>query len=133
MSQTMPQKETKTPNIVGIVGCRHYENYKVVEAHLLAWEKKHGPIARVVSGGALGVDTLAETFASKHGKPLTVYKAKWRGKWGGYDKSAGPKRNALIVAAVNHLIAFPSVTSRGTLNTIKQAEDAKIPTTVYDI
>ena len=44
--------------------------------------------------------------------------------WERYGRAAGPKRNKLIVDAADVVIAFPSLYSKGTLNTIKLAKKA---------
>lgn len=43
----------------------------------------------IVSGGARGVDTLAEIYAKKNNIPITIFKA----DWDKYGRSAGVIRN----------------------------------------
>jgi hypothetical protein len=68
-------------------------------------------ISRVVSGGAKGADTMAEAWACKHRRPMTVLKPAWRTKNEDgtmtYNPRAGLDRNTDIVAAATHVVAFP--------------------------
>lgn len=76
------------------------------------------PITRIVSGGATGVDSLAELFAKKHDIPLVVHAADWRR----FGRRAGPMRNKNIIRDIDILLAFPSEHSVGTLHTIQEAQ-----------
>lgn len=101
--------------IVGIVGSRKYTNYEQFEKILLESNIK---INKIVSGGATGVDTLAETYAKKYNIPITIYPADWKT----YGKKAGPMRNTLIVNDIEYLIALPDKDSVGTYDTINKAK-----------
>lgn len=46
-------------------------------------------VSEVVSGGASGVDCDGESWASKHGIPVRIFKP----DWDTYGKGAGPIRN----------------------------------------
>lgn len=48
----------------------------------------------IISGGATGVDSLAERYAKENGIDCKVFEAKWN-KYGKYDEDAGTDRNAL--------------------------------------
>jgi len=52
----------------------------------------------IVTGGAKGVDTWAEQAADEYGLECVVYPA----EWDKYGKSAGVKRNKLILHHANH-------------------------------
>lgn len=113
---------------LGVVGSRYFKDYDFVEKHINAYIKIVGKPINIISGGALGVDTLAKEYAKKNNINFIEYKADWKK----YGKSAGPKRNTLIVEASTHIIAFPSRNGKGTQNTIKQAMIKKIkPRVVY--
>lgn len=75
-------------------------------------------ITEIISGGAYGVDTMAETWAMRNDIALTVFPAKWEL----YGKSAGYKRNVLIVDACDKLVAFWDGKSKGTLHSINIAK-----------
>lgn len=74
----------------------------------------------VVSGGAKGVDAYAESGARAAGLLVVVHPA----DWDRYGKSAGPRRNALIVADCDVLLAFWDGKSRGTADSILKAHAA---------
>lgn len=88
------------------------------------------PDTVVVSGGARGVDKVAETTALERGLEVIVHTPNWD-KYG--RKQAGFKRNALIVADAHYVAAFWDGHSRGTKNTIELALNAPhiIRVTVY--
>lgn len=77
-----------------------------------------------VSGGALGVDSIAEQFANEKGALIEVVKA----NWDKHGKSAGYIRNSEMLSnyGVTHVIAI-SDGSRGTAHTIGLAERKRIP------
>ena len=86
-----------------------------------------GGITHLVSGGAPGIDTLAERFAAtpKHGQgaEMVVFPA----DWGRYGRAAGPLRNKQIHEAADACVAFPDENSRGTLNTISLFKESSKP------
>lgn len=85
------------------------------------------PGAIIVSGGADGVDSVAEGLAKGYGNPVLIF----RPEWGKYGKSAGFKRNQKIVDAADEIIAFHIGDSPGTADTIRRAKEAKKPLTIY--
>ena len=74
----------------------------------------------LVSGGARGVDRIAETEARKQGIAVEVYPA----DWSGLGKSAGFRRNVTIVEKADAIAAFWDGRSRGTKHTIDLAKKA---------
>jgi|SRR6056297_635790 len=104
---------------LAVVGSRHYTDYASFCKILNSWIDKNGIPDTIVSGGAKGADALAKRFAKEKNITLVEYEADWER----YGKSAGPRRNTLIVNAATHMIAFPSHTGRGTQNSIKKAEE----------
>ena len=73
------------------------------------------------------MDTIAERAARRCGLAVEVFPA----DWSQFGHSAGPRRNAQIVAAAGEIVAFWDGTSRGTLNTVLQAVRAGKAVTVY--
>lgn len=113
---------------VGIVGSRKYTNYEKIKEEVLKivpLEK----IRRIISGGAQGVDTLAEQLAKEYNIPTIVYYP----EWSKYGKSAGPKRNTLIVDNSDMIIAFPDNDSIGTYDTIHKGEKKGIPVHIIKV
>lgn len=71
-------------------------------------------ISCVISGGANGVDTLGEEYAYNNKLKCEVYPA----NWGKYGKVAGYRRNQLMAAKADALIAIWDGMSKGTKHMI---------------
>ena len=74
----------------------------------------------VVTGGAPGADSMAESAAMSAGLTVVVCKANWQ-KWG---RQAGPIRNIAIVEIADVIVAFWDGKSPGTQDTINKAKRA---------
>lgn len=72
-------------------------------------------VAEIVSGGARGVDALAQTFAKKHGLLFTEFLPRYER----YGRAAPLKRNEQIAAYANAALVFWDGKSKGTAYTIK--------------
>lgn len=114
---------------LGIVGSRNFVDYIFFNEKVNEWITNYGKPDKIISGGALGIDTLAEKYAKEKNIPFVCFPADWKK----YGKSAGPKRNAQIINSSTHLIAFPGPQSTGTLNSIKLAQIKKINTTIINV
>ena len=78
----------------------------------------------LVSGGARGVDTAAESWALAYGHDTEVHHA----EWDTHGKSAGYRRNAEMVdSGIDAAIVFWDGTSRGTRHTLSLVEHKGIP------
>lgn len=98
-----------------------------------AIELANFPIAEVVSGGARGIDQLAECWAAIHGVPFRRFPAKWRRPDGTNDKLAGLRRNSEMARYAQGLIAIWDGHSPGTKHMIEQANFYKLRAIyVYD-
>lgn len=102
---------------LAIVGSRNFTDYRVM-CSFIKTKFDLSTIDGIVSGGAKGADSLAERFAHENNLLLYVKEADWKK----YGRAAGPKRNKLIVEEADAIVAFPTETSRGTLNTINIAK-----------
>ncbi len=71
----------------------------------------------VLSGGAMGVDEVAEKEAKDRGVPFELFEADWKK----YGRSAGPLRNREMIASADSVVAFWDGTSRGTKSAINEA------------
>ncbi len=109
---------------VAIVGSRDYPNLEEVAAYVEQLSQE----TWIVSGGARGVDTAAEEAAKRTKRPYLVFPA----NWDAYGKSAGPKRNKLIVDNSDFVVAFQHNKSGGTQMTIDYARSQGKDVEVYD-
>jgi len=97
-----------------IIGSRSFSNYEYLK------EKLSGiPITHIVSGGAVGADSLAERYAQERGIPITVIKP----DYAQHGKAATHIRNREIVNASDAVIAFWNGQAGGTKSVIAYAED----------
>ena len=97
----------------------------------------------IISGGARGVDTIAEAFAKERDIETKIFEAKWNdltqpgaiiktsrnGKK--YDARAGFRRNKLIINEADKVIAFWNGSSKGTKHSIDLAIKANKPLDIY--
>jgi hypothetical protein len=72
----------------------------------------------IVSGGALGVDQLAEAWASTNGVPVIRYNPDWKR----FGRGAGIIRNRTMVENADALLAIWDGQSRGTKQIIQYAQ-----------
>ena len=73
---------------------------------------------KIITGGAKGIDKLAEKYADENGIPKIVIKPNYRR----YKKGAPLKRNEEIVKLADKIIALWNGKSRGTKFTIDYAK-----------
>jgi hypothetical protein len=93
------------------------ENYRLMKQAIYVTISLEA-IDEIVSGGAPGIDDMAGRFAEKHSLKMTVFPADWNK----YGRSAGPRRNTLIIDYADLVIAFPDKQSVGTRDSIKKAK-----------
>ena len=77
----------------------------------------------IVSGGAIGVDTIAANYAKENGLLLTVFLP----EYGRYGRAAPILRNQKIVDYADQILAFWDGRSKGTRSVIKYAEKTGKP------
>jgi len=111
-----------------IAGGRDFTNYQMVEDHCDRILKNKENI-EIVSGGATGVDALAETYSVKKGFQFIKFSANWKE----YGKAAGPIRNRQMAKYADALIAFWNGQSRGTKNMIELAAKESLKTRIIYI
>lgn len=98
---------------VAIIGSRGYTNLDAVRRYVMSLP----PNSLVISGGARGVDTVAEQTARQCGLPVKIFPADWNK----HGKQAGYLRNVQIVEAADYVVAFWDGESKGTAHTIRIA------------
>jgi len=100
-------------NKVGVIGSRTFVNYEFMKEILDSFS-----FSEIVSGGAKGADSLARRYAEEKNIPITEILPDWNQ----YGKSAGFKRNKLIINQSDAIIAFWNGESKGTKNSIDLAK-----------
>lgn len=111
-----------------IVGSRGFDDFELMVETLERFMDDHPAPDRVVSGGAIGADRLAEQWAALNHITMTIY----RPEWNRYGPRAGAVRNQLIVDDADRLFAFvlKEVTT-GTGITIQMAYKKGIPVEIH--
>jgi hypothetical protein len=95
---------------IAVIGSRNFPEPELVRQKV----RKFPPDTILVSGGAGGVDSIAEDEARKCGLQVIIFRA----EWDKYGKAAGHIRNEKIVDEVNRVYAFWDGESRGTKDTM---------------
>lgn len=103
---------------IAVVGGRKFTNYDLIVEEL----QQYMPFI-LVSGGAHGADSLAEKFADFNDLKKIIFLPDWK-KFG---RSAGYRRNAMIVERADLVIAFWDGASKGTKLTIDLAKEKGVP------
>ena len=80
----------------------------------------------IITGGASGIDTIAEKYADNH----KLSKLILRPKYNIYGKAAPLKRNEEMIALADHVLVVWDGKSRGTKFTIDTAQKMNKPITV---
>lgn len=110
---------------VGIIGSRDCKNLTVEAIAAYLPES----CTEIVSGGALGVDALAERLAAEKQLPLRKFLPDYQA----YGKRAPLIRNLKIVENCDHLLAFWDCYSRGTAHTINACIEQRVPMRIIPI
>lgn len=99
-----------------IAGPRDYYDRENVFCHIHMFQGKFG-IDEIVSGGASGVDTLAEEYANLYQIPFKLFPADWEK----YGKAAGPIRNQQMAEYMAMFYWHLICRTKGTKNMIETA------------
>lgn len=111
---------------VAIVGSRHFHNYREFRECVDSFRDQ---ITHIVSGGATGVDAMADRYSRQFAIPFT----RWLANWTKLGKPAGMIRNKQIVDDCEMVIALPGPNSVGTYGTMALAEKKGIPVHVVEV
>lgn len=101
---------------VAVVGSRNIDSYSLVKEELdIIFNNMN--VGTIISGGAKGVDSLAERYARENKIPFIEILPDWRK----HGIQAGVIRNTEIVDKCDVLVAFWDGSSKGTLDSINKA------------
>ncbi|MCH8049006.1 DUF2493 domain-containing protein [Patescibacteria group bacterium] len=104
---------------IAIVGSRTGWTEKEIHEYLDHYKSKNNlDVKEVVSGGAIGVDTFAESWAKKNDIKTFIFYP----NWSKYGRGAGMIRNKLIIDRSDSVIAFMTEGSKGTKNSVNYAK-----------
>ena len=78
-------------------------------------------VDEIISGGARGIDTLAEKYADDHNLSKHILRPKYHL----YKKGAPIKRNEEMIALADRVLIIWDGKSKGALSTIKYAKKAQ--------
>lgn len=106
---------------VAVVGSRSRIDKEYIHRQLNELHSKK-PIDLIVSGGARGVDSIAEDWAFIKGVETKIFLP----DWDSYGKKAGFLRNNDIVNTADVVYAFWDGESKGTASSIKLALERKL-------
>ena len=112
---------------VAIVGSRNIENEESV--YKLLCSSIPVNTTEIVSGGAMGIDTLAEIYAERNRLRLTVFKPDYLS----FGKRAPLVRNEEIIRYAQYVLAFWDGASHGTAHTIATCVALGVPVKVIPL
>lgn len=107
---------------IAIVGSRDYPRFDLVRAHA----RSLPPGITEVSDHGGTVDLNIEHKAFACGLAVIVFPA----EWSRYGLSTGPIRDAEFVAGADRVIAYWDREPRGTLDTVRETQAAKMPVAI---
>ena len=96
---------TMRPNAIKLLvaGSRSFNKYFVFAKYMNYFFERHpGSFVQILSGGAIGTDTLAQLYAKARGIPILIIYPDWR-KFG---NRAGFIRTEQLVRLATHAIIF---------------------------
>lgn len=114
---------------LAIVGGRDFTNYKKFKKIVNDYLENLDAPEEIISGGAQGVDSMAEKYAEEKNIPIVVFQADWKK----HGIKAGIMRNTDIVKSSTHVLALPTQNSRGTYDSINKAKQMKKKLTIVNV
>ena len=120
-----------------VVGSSRFYDYSIVEEAMDEWSADEAHPDLIITGGASGVDYLAERWADNNNTPFAVFSEEWNAPRSGLEdegRAAAPTSltNQLLDVAT-HVLAFPSPTSKWTNVVVAMADAMEIPVKVVNI
>ena len=111
-----------------IAGSRHFPVTRQEFFSFLDEELTHQDIDYLISGGARGIDTMAQEYALSRGIPFILHTA----EWDKYGRGAGYRRNVDMANEGDALWAFIYNKSRGTSHMIDIAKERGLHVSVFE-
>lgn len=108
---------------VGVIGSRGFKDYDLVVKTLSSMN-----ITLIVSGGAMGADTLGERYAKENNIETKIFLPDWKT----HGKAAGFLRNTDIINESDTIVAFWDGSSRGTADSIAKANKLNKPVIIVN-
>lgn len=102
---------------LAVVGSRSFNDYSLLK-EILDEYRSINNIDVIISGGAIGADSLAEKYARENNIETLLFLPDWKK----HGKSAGMIRNQDIIKNCDTCIAFWDGSSKGTKHSISLAE-----------
>ncbi len=115
---------------IAIIGSRSLSDYTLIEKTLLEFiNNEHPETIKIISGGAVGTDTLGKQFAEKYNYDHLEFLPDWK-KFG---RGAGIRRNTTIIENSDVVFAFWDMKSKGTADSIAKARKFGKKIVIIDI
>ena len=120
-----------------VVGSSRYYDYSIIEGAMDKWATNEAHPDLIITGGASGVDYLAERWADNNNIAFAVFNEEWNApRVGLEDTGRGEAPTSLtnrLLEVATHVLAFPSPTSKWTHVVISMAEELGIPVTTVHV
>lgn len=113
------------PIVLAVVGGRDFNDYDKLRAYLDQYCAKNN-VTKIISGGAIGADSLAKQYA----REKKILFEEFKPDWVKYKKAAGIIRNKIIVKEATRMVACWDGKSPGTKHSLEHFRRTKrrIPT-----
>jgi len=117
---------------LAIIGSRDFPNVDFAKTQIIKYLSS-GKYNTLVSGGARGIDSLAETGVDivKQIYKLDIKKEIYHPNWDKFGKRAGFLRNNDIIKHADMVVVFWDGNSKGTKHSIDLAIKMKKPINIY--
>lgn len=107
---------------LAIIGSRGFNNYELLKQTIYKYFGTDIPsLEEIISGGAVGADSLGAKFANDYNIKLTEFIPEWHK----HGKNAGFIRNEDIIKNADVVLAFWNGYSNGTKNALEWAKKYK--------
>ena len=120
-----------------VVGSSRFYDYSIVEEAMDEWSADEAHPDLIITGGASGVDYLAERWADNNNIAYAVFSEEWNAPRAGLEdggRDAAPTSlTEQLLDAATHVLAYPSQTSKWTNVVIAMAEAMEIPVKIVPI